>query len=595
MEHGTALLEYGPKGEYLKTTTDIAFKAIVAFEEFENDPSLAFWDSQKPFLNPTLDQETVPVSGTSLEVSEPMSNADRLLTEVDHFVRDIEEYGYILPETRLAVRQNLTTAIQEQAMPYAVTETRHEAEYDYERKERIFMWMGRTAVENAQSGYVYHRHEAAHKRVDIEVDEARHASTLEIGRARVFISPRMTSKDASYEVAKDEHLHADDAVRVSWLIAENGKTERVMQSLLVKDIPLDAWVTMLEDSHNIFGKSIKLSDKESSLAVMEVHRALELPVERLSHGPVSIIEAVMPYIADEVLRNKISSNILKYHQDQAELTRQAELKAEEWEAFELELAASLAGAEATGAIVDFIHSMDKAWSEEDRAIINRHTANDVIWMSRELAAVVESAKQLLLSARAAILADEEHVLSQVKSVEILHELQEAERSILRAQQSGVPIEYLMNMQSFAMARHNIRPNGGGCPGENSTRFAFDTVSNDTGIGNEMNTDTETTTQENGACTYSGTFCYCCPYNDDGTKAPKPKTVTAYRNSQGVAVCQRTGCGATLKGNIVTYKGGIWEKAQAVKPSKELKGSAILELATKPKVKSDGTKERTNNN
>lgn len=66
--------------------------------------------------------------------------------------------------------------------------------------------------------------------------------------------------------------------------------------------------------------------------------------------------------------------------------------------------------------------------------------------------------------------------------------------------------------------------------------------------------------DSGACEYKIKQCYCCPYDTDGTKLPTPTEVTVKRDENGTATCQRTGCGATMKGNKVTSHGGIYERA-----------------------------------
>jgi len=62
------------------------------------------------------------------------------------------------------------------------------------------------------------------------------------------------------------------------------------------------------------------------------------------------------------------------------------------------------------------------------------------------------------------------------------------------------------------------------------------------------------------CEYSGTFCYCCPYDTEGAPLPQPIEITARRGKDGVAKCLRTGCGATLDKNGRGSKGRIYEKA-----------------------------------
>lgn len=541
---------------------DAQFQQIIAAEQWDEDPGFVQLNGA---LSSVVGVEYFDESPSATTPEhKPINDGDRLLTEVDHLARDLREFGDFRDETCRDVFQNLVTSIQEQAMPSAVTETRHEALYDEVRKARIFLWMGKTAVENAMSGYAFHRHKAALERVDVEVDEAQHSATLEFGRARVFISPRMTQVDASVEIAQEEHLHADDAVRVSWLESNGSTTERVMQSLLVKDVPFEAWVSLLEDPTSLFGKRIDLTDKSSALSVMKAHRELELPIDKLPCGPVSIVEAVIPHISDPLARSKVEEQLRRYQQkNQNDLMQQAQAKASEWLVFEKDLAVSLVGLQATPGIASFIQGMGKYWSAADKMIIDSHTSPQGYAMTRELASVLESAMQLFLSSRAALLADEEHVLMQVKDIHILKAMQRAERELMALSLNDLSA---ITLQNQAIARLGIRPNGGGCPGKNQTQFSSDVRSGLPGTeAGAVSGDEESETNE--ACFYSGTFCYCCPYNDDGTKATKPVTITAFRDSSGVATCQRTGCGATMKGNTVTYKGAIWERAQALEKQK----------------------------
>lgn len=70
------------------------------------------------------------------------------------------------------------------------------------------------------------------------------------------------------------------------------------------------------------------------------------------------------------------------------------------------------------------------------------------------------------------------------------------------------------------------------------------------------------------CDYKGTFCYCCPYNTDGTSAKKLIVVTARRDKSGVARCQRGGCGASLDSNGNARKGRIYERAMLLQKQQE---------------------------
>jgi len=143
----------------------------------------------------------------------------RVLTEVDHILDHMDDGGRIPHEALHDIRTNHVTAAYEIAMPSVVSEVTQQVEYESDeagRRQRVIKWLGRNVVENTENGKQYHWSEAAHSRVDIEVAAARHEqANLQPGRAMAFISPKMSRKDASLAVAKSEHLHMDDSIRVS--------------------------------------------------------------------------------------------------------------------------------------------------------------------------------------------------------------------------------------------------------------------------------------------------------------------------------------------------------------------------------------------
>ncbi|MCA9332161.1 hypothetical protein KC968_04480 [Candidatus Saccharibacteria bacterium] len=402
---------------------------------------------------------------------------ERALTEVDHLLAARTQDGLYPDHVVEAVRQNLVTAVQEAAMPYAVTTTKHEVNEDEERGQRTFRWLGKTAVQTAMSGYRYHSHPNALKRVDVEVAEARFASEmLRPGIAQVFISPRMSRKDATLEEARREHLGDDDAVRVSWIDNSRGKPERVMQSLLVRDIPLQAWVEMLADSSNVFGKSIIVDDKESALSVMKVFSQLEISANMLPKGPVTILEEVVGYIKNDSTRRKVTEQISKYYGDQELMRRQAEFKAEQWLQFEYELADSLVQGTPTSAIKSFIASMQHVWNSDELRVINQHSSGNNLeyMMTRELACILEKAKQNTLWGGAAVLSGNEAVVKQLQQ-EVCAQIQSNEQAMFVAYRQGQDLSLLQQQNSQLIGGANIKV-GGGCAG-NSDRSATNDPAN----------------------------------------------------------------------------------------------------------------------
>ena len=402
---------------------------------------------------------------------EPVPIKERGLADVDHINFHRLEDGSVGQDTLNYLLQNKTTAVQEAAMPFAVSRTEHQVVITPEAK-RKFMWLGRTAVENALSGYDFHIAEPARERVSVEVDEAGYDETmLRPGVASVFVSPRMSETDAPYAIAKQEHLGDDDSVRVSWLETKvDDKQIRVLSSLLVRDVPLNAWVAMLEDEGNIFGKSIPIENPDSALSVMKVHRELELPLEALPKGPVSLVEAVLPYIEDEELSQSVAYQLERYDDDQEDMRRKAESIAERWLSFDIALAESLANGRANTEIRSFIYSLQHQWGEDDRSVIERHElGNTQVKMTRELAAVLESAKCNLLWAPAAVITNNPEVLKQLDAA-TAQKIYDNEMVLQIAWHEGQNVAELEARNNRIIAVQNISV-GGGCPGDSDPNFA----------------------------------------------------------------------------------------------------------------------------
>ncbi|CAN5676025.1 hypothetical protein BH23PAT1_BH23PAT1_4530 [soil metagenome] len=403
---------------------------------------------------------------------QPIPVTERVLTEVDHLGANRLSDGKYPEAVLQDVLTNLTTAVQEAAMPYAVTTTEQEVVVDEMTRRRTFMWLGRTAVETALSGYAFHAHEAARKRVAVEVDEAEHAeANLRPGVMKVFISPRMSPRDASHKVAEQEHLADDDAVRVSWL--ENDESvntaKRVLQSLLVRDIPLDAWVAMLADDKSPFGKRITVENPDSALSVMEVHRELEVPIGRLAEGPVSVVEAVLPYISDESVKAGVAMQLELYRVDQADLQRKAERIAQRWLRFEAALDESLQQHETNFEVKRFISGLQHNWGEADSRLLRAHQLPDGGYrMSRELAVILEKAKRNTLWAPAAVITGNQEVLDQM-STSVAERIYRNEMSIQQAQISGIDYRLVEAQSNRLVATQNIETRGG-CSGSSRPDF-----------------------------------------------------------------------------------------------------------------------------
>jgi len=418
--------------------------------------------------------ETINYEQTSLEDIKQL----RLLTETEHLRAAMLADGSIPENVLHDVKTNLETAVYEIAMPLAVSVTAHRVEYRETTNgpsERVITWLGHNAVDNALGGKLFHWSEAAHKRVDIEIAEAKRAQEfLRPGVAQAFISPKMSRHDAPEEVAKAEHLHDDDSLRVSYAVT-NSKGEvvsRRLESLLVRDVPLDAWVSMLSDPNNIFGKSLNVSDKNSALSVMELFDQLELPETDIPEGPVNLVEAVLPYITNDDQKTSVSKQLEGFRGDQLKYREQADKTAKEWLEFEIELARSLNGDTATYDIERFIVGLQHDWSEDNLKVINSHHFDTQGYiMTKELAALLEDAKRQTLNARAGLLTGNEKMIEQI-SPNSLRVIQEQQHYIDVLINNNMPYDVIRSQQmdlERKVAKQNIGV-GGGCAGSSKNNF-----------------------------------------------------------------------------------------------------------------------------
>lgn len=406
----------------------------------------------------------------------------RLLTEVAHLRHGRLPDGSYPPELLEGVLENLVTKVQEDAMSHAVSHSYQpaaEVRSEYEGLRRTFLWkgLGKTALEVAASGYVYHTSEAAHKRVGVEVREAqRSCEELRPGVVQCFISPRMSPTDAPEAVAKNEHLFEEDAVRVYWADTdETGKVVgRRMQSLLVRDIPLDAWVRMLQDPRNIFGKSLPVRDENSALSVMELFDQLDLPEAVLPEGPVSLVAAVMPYITDQKLRGSVERQVSKFREDQQALRQEATATAHEWLKFETALADGLETGVMPDEVKRLVMLFQSEWASDTRQLLKRHEHGSGYSMSEELAAHLEQAWQKAYLAEVAAAVGDERALKDVDQ-STAQRLQENARLIRRLQREGANASSIAAMRANQLrdvVHSNVRA-GGGCSGENEFLFSSD--------------------------------------------------------------------------------------------------------------------------
>ncbi len=128
--------------------------------------------------------------GASAEVI-AISDDDRFLTEVDHLNEHRLPDGSHSPWVYRQVGINQVTAVKEAVIPHAVSKTFQERKAtgeldEHGRSLNTYVWLGKTAIEVAASGYQFHRAPDALERVDVEVDEAAHNdNTMREGFAKV--------------------------------------------------------------------------------------------------------------------------------------------------------------------------------------------------------------------------------------------------------------------------------------------------------------------------------------------------------------------------------------------------------------------------
>lgn len=430
----------------------------------------------------------VPVEGVVFEAEQIVHEAaeafvlpedERALTEIDNLARGRTTDGRYSSGVLESTQQNIFTMVQEGAMRYAITKTHHEvAEVQEEtRRKRTFMWLGKTALQVAESGYQFHHHEAARERVAIEVEEALHNDdVIRPGYARIFISPRMTEHDAPATVAKREHLHADDALRMSvaTVSEQNVLNGRELSSLLVRDIPLEAWNRYLADPTNVFGRAFDLQNNRSALPIMRLHTELEVPIENLPEGLITILKGVVTHITDEALRAKVAGHIESFcAYDQTLLERQGKHIAKRWLEFKKSMVDSRFDGRATAPVADFIRSLSGQWETEARQIIQNHTLSDGTFaMSRQLEVLVAEAYANLAFKRAKVISGDKSVLEKADIREI-EQIRKQELQIQSWQEQGYALAAISQQEltyNHLIAGQDIAV-GGGCAGESSGRFA----------------------------------------------------------------------------------------------------------------------------
>lgn len=416
---------------------------------------------------------------------EPHPEHAKQLVDVLHVLAARQAPGVYDGEVLEGVRQNYVTKAQEDAISAAVTNTiqpLQEIEAEDGERRRTFIWkgLGYTALQVAESGLGYHKLPAALERVKVEIDEAKRSELLlRPGTAQSFISPRMTRFDAEYDAAKAEHLADEDALRTCTAVT-NSRGEvvgRLTRSLLVRDIPLAAWIEMLGDPNNIFGKPIAITNTESALGVMKAFDQLDLPEQVLAEGPVTLIAAVEPYIRDVRAKLSVREQLDAFRQDQERLQEESERVADAWIEFSIAQAESLATGSMHENVRQFVMRHQSQWPSEVLAELRAHELPGGYYsMTIALAALIEQAWQKVHVGNLAIVVGDERSVKDMDPavVERLRQNYEFIRVLERSGYEQAEIARLQAQHYRAVAVSGVQP-GGGCSGVNL--FKFDPDSN----------------------------------------------------------------------------------------------------------------------
>ncbi len=436
-----------------------------------------------PIAQPRLeliqgDGETTPAIGSLALAS--TSREDCMLADVDDLSRYRLPNGLsYAPDAVASISQNKVTAVKEGAIPYARSKVDHEWISSPEGRGGVIRDLGRTAVQTAMRGRLFYKHPESLARCDVEVEYAEYnQENLRPGTAHVIIAPKMTRKDGTLKVAKAEGLADTDSIQVNWLdLDEDNQPKQAMtEAILASDVPIEAWVSMLADPGGIFGKAIIVDDPESALSVMRTFKALEIPVDQLTEGPVSMLVAVLPYIKDPTAYQKVAKHIEQFRGNQQEMHEKAQSPAERWLKFDMATDQSLQTGVANTELQRFIESLGDNWGDKDRAIINSHkilTDGKITYhMTRQLAAVLQNAERNLILTAAAVVAGNEKVLAQM-SPAVAERIYRGEMALRAAYHVGTEVQAINstgnNNLNSLIASQNVKV-GGGCLGDIQADF-----------------------------------------------------------------------------------------------------------------------------
>ncbi len=406
----------------------------------------------------------------------------QFLTEANILLLNRRPDGSYPKEVLEATRFNLKTKVKEDGFMNAVSHSfQPVGEYTTPegetRRTLIQKGLGKTAMQIAESGFEYHWSEPAFKHVRYHVKEARRdESELKPDKWHVMIEPKFSTSDADEDVAKSEHMAGTDALRTSYAATDKygNITGRHMTAILVSDVPITAWVAMLQDENNLWGKAFDIQDPDSSLGPMGLFDQLDLSLELLPEGPINLVEAVTPYITDEQARLSVGEQILGLRQDQQKLDDEADYTAGEWLEFVKVMADSLATGRMHKDIKIFAMQLQNDWDADTLELLKRHEGDYGGYsMSVELAAILEEEWERINVGKAAIVVGDKRALKNVskeKADQMRNDI-----LFLRTLQQGSLIgaaEYaaITTKINRTIARADIKVGGGGCGPELKSRL-----------------------------------------------------------------------------------------------------------------------------
>lgn len=339
-----------------------------------------------------------------------------------------------------------------------------------------YYWMGQSSVDVARSGYKHHKLPFALMRVDEEIEEAIDSrDNLKPGWAKITLSPRASSADATLAEAKAEKLSDCDMVRIQYLKnGPNGETIKKIESIRVFDVPLDAWAKLLHDPNNMFGRSIELDDSDSALSVLKTHSQTYVPLSRLPNGPVSVFEAVMPYISDSKPLVSAQNQLERFHEDQDELRRNVEHIAQERLKMQVELAESLHNKIASKYVQYWLDAYEDKLKGQAPLLIkmNRRTDGKLTMDEElELALLASKINKSILWAKAGIVTGNDDILKAV-STELVTIVRREHTFAMNNDLSWEQRQAQQEASNFQIAMANLKV-GGACSGTIEDMFGQD--------------------------------------------------------------------------------------------------------------------------